>query len=153
MNHHYEIVPQRKKSYLYRVEPDGTPVKLAVADDKKTMFQLIRLKAFFEEEMLPLEELHSAEEIGINSVKTVKPNWNSCTPIGGKMEIWEISNAQTRALQDVRDKEKDGLHRSMMGTKTADVLIRHNLVKQRPSCKAYLTLSDEGKLLLERIER
>ena len=153
MDYHYEIVHKRKMAYLYRVEEDGTPIKLAIADDKKTMFQLIRMKNLFEEDPFPIEELHAAEALRHSSIKTNKPSWTSVGLVGGRMEVWEISEAQTRALKKIRDKEKVGFHRSTIDHRTIDRLIKHGLVKTKRACPAYLVISDEGNKLLGRIER
>lgn len=153
MTHHYEIIPKGKQSHLYRLEEDGTEVKLAYADDKASHFRLSRMLELFEEVAIPLDELHAAAARSLTAPQTNKPSWGPVGLAGGGMEVWQISEAQTRALKQVRDKKKDGQHRSVMDHRTADILLRHSLVRERVVCKAYLVLTEAGRQLLERLER
>ncbi len=153
MRHHYEIASKGKHSYLYRIEGDGAPIKLAVADDHESRFRLARMKDLFDEIPIPLDELHAAEVLGANSVKATKPSWTSVGLVGGSMEVWEISDVQARALRRVKDTKKEGLHQSVLNCRTVSALLRYDLVRERRACKAYLVLTDAGKKLLKRVER
>ena len=152
MTHQYEILPKGKQNHLYRLEEDGTAVRLAYADDKASLFRLMRMKALFEEVPIPLEEMHAAADRSLTAHRSNKPSWGP-SGSGGGMEVWQISEAQTRGLKQVREKAKDGLHKSVLDHRTVDVLLRHSLVRKSRSCTAYLVLTDVGNELLGRIER
>lgn len=153
MNHHYKIIPKGKKSYLYRIESGTVLVALAFADDLNTMFQLVRMKKLFEDEKIPLEELHAAEALGKSAKKSYKPSWTSVNLVGGNMEVWEISDCQAKVLRQIKDKKKDGLHSSVVRKTTVNVLLKHGLVQRRRKYRSYLTITDEGNNLLGRIDR
>lgn len=152
MDYYYDIIPEGKKTHLYRIEPDKK-VKIASADDVKSTYQLQRMKDLFEEDPFPLEELHAAEARKGKVKKSTKPNWASCGLVGGAMEVWEATEHQVNVLKLTIEKGKDGLHPSTAGDSTIACLIKHGLVKKRKQPSSYIIITEAGSLFYAKTQR
>ena len=68
------------------------------------------------------------------------------------MELWQLSDAQVKTLVVVRDRDTDGLHKSVINKKTLVALLTRKLIRPRRACKAYIVLTPTGKEIIRRVK-
>jgi hypothetical protein len=67
------------------------------------------------------------------------------------MELWHLSDIQVKTLLAIRDKDKDGVHKSIIKERTLKALLTRKLIKPRRACRAYMVLTSKGKEIIRRV--
>jgi chromosome segregation and condensation protein ScpB len=68
------------------------------------------------------------------------------------MDFWELSSSQIKALKQIKEKGKPGLHRSVMYDRTRQFLVRLGLTMISKQHEAYYVLTKKGKDILSKVE-